>query len=146
MAKNDILDDPRLKDAKKELELLGMDKDDAQLILIIVLSFMDLTATAFEPDKDVYMDIIKTLVKGKNITPLTNNPQEWKQVTPTLWRNKRNNDAFSSDGGLSFWLTSERRSNNTAPTHMSNTYIPPPLPPEPPVVVPVDQPEEPLDG
>ncbi len=141
---------PAIQHARRELELLGADDEEADLMLQMVAIWLKLTANRGIDDQMVYRDMLLDLGTGQNITPLTNNPEEWEQVTPTLWRSTRNEEAFSRDGGSSFWLFRERMSNHTAPTHMSNQWVPPepePLPPEPdPDPQPEPLPEEPTDG
>lgn len=48
----------------------------------------------------------------KNLTPLTNNPEEWVDISflqssEPGWQNRRNGEAFSDDGGKTYYLLSE---------------------------------------
>lgn len=145
---------PAITHARVELQLLEADEQETDLMLQMVRIWLKLVKNRDLSDQMVYRDMLLDLGTGQNITPLTNNPEEWEQVTPTLWRSNRNRDAFSGDGGSSFWLRTERRPNHTAPTHLSDRWVPPepePLPPEPdpdpdPEPLPEPVPEDPTDG
>lgn len=50
----------------------------------------------------------------KALAPLTDNPDEWRDVSEfcggtNLWQNRRNSEAFSYDGGKTYYLLSEER-------------------------------------
>ena len=53
---------------------------------------------------------ITQLLQYKPLSPLTNNPDEWMLIDPTmtggknLWQNKRKAAAFSEDGGKTFYF------------------------------------------
>src|SRR3546814_7005887 len=58
------------------------------------------------------------LLNMRNLSPLTNNPDEWYKHTPDtwdgvnhVWQSKRNSEAFSTDGGLTYTLLSEPKSD-----------------------------------
>lgn len=53
------------------------------------------------------LSIFTSLVNGKNLSPLTNDPTEWFQHSENNWQNRRNSSAFSMDGGLSYYLVGE---------------------------------------
>lgn len=56
---------------------------------------------------------LTALLQGKNLTPLTDDPDEWihhpnlGDCGYPLWQNKRNSAAISVDGGKTYWLVDE---------------------------------------
>lgn len=60
----------------------------------------------------IVMDLFKNVASFKTLTPLTDDPDEWMQVSPdmmpdgdpTVWQSRRRPDAFSNDGGKSYYL------------------------------------------
>jgi hypothetical protein len=73
----------------------------------------------------VAIDWLTRLLRFENIAPLTNDPDEWIHhgagvwgSAPGVWQNKRCSEAFSHDGGKTYWLLSEGGNDkNRAPLH-----------------------------
>ncbi len=95
--------------AKRELELMG--KDDPWFdegCVKVVQAFADMghsggSAAAAIP-------IINALLQFKNLSPLTDNPIEWihhESEKSDIWQSCRNSEAFSNDGGITYYLLSE---------------------------------------
>ncbi len=47
------------------------------------------------------------MLQFKNLRPLTNNPDEWMDVGDNCWQSCRNPEAFSLNGGITYYLLSE---------------------------------------
>jgi hypothetical protein len=47
-------------------------------------------------------EIFDSLASWKPLSPLTNNPEEWMEVTEGLWQSRRNPACFSEDGGKTY--------------------------------------------
>lgn len=59
------------------------------------------------------MPVLILLLEQKSLSPLTNDPNEWVDVAElsagvTLWQNNRNGEAFSTDSGNTYTLTSDK--------------------------------------
>lgn len=68
---------------------------------------------------------IMSLVKFKNLSPLTDDPEEWEQMQEGLWKNKRNGGAFSQNGGETFYYFSGQACfENPWPQHVSYPHTP----------------------
>jgi hypothetical protein len=74
----------------------------------------------------VAIEWLTRLLRFQNIAPLTDDPDEWMHVGGDLWppdgvwQNKRCGEAFSHDGGKTYWLLSEGAHNgNRRPLHAS---------------------------
>ena len=59
------------------------------------------------------LQFVNQLLQLKPLSPLTNNPEEWRKIPEellpigadkNLWQNKRNPAAFSNDGGKTFYI------------------------------------------
>ena len=74
----------------------------------------------FRRTDDNVQDLIHDLVKFKNLTPLTDDPDEWVQVADNIWKNKRRGDAFSLNGGKTYYYARNGTSStNPWPQHVS---------------------------
>jgi len=67
---------------------------------------------------------LNRLLQFKNLSPLTNDPNEWMNVCEQsgyeMWQSNRCPEAFSHDGGNTYWLLSEgAHSGNRQPIHTS---------------------------
>lgn len=47
------------------------------------------------------------LMSAKPLSPLVDDPQEWERVGDGLWRSTRDPEAFSKDGGKTYFLSSD---------------------------------------
>jgi hypothetical protein len=66
----------------------------------------------------VAIPTINALLQFKNLRPLTNDPKEWVHHGEEIWgekggiwQNERNAEAFSKDGGKTYYLISEQIAN-----------------------------------
>ena len=58
--------------------------------------------------------VLERLLQFKPLTPITNDPDEWMEVFDDdrgrpVYQNRRDGEAFSHDGGRTYYLLSERR-------------------------------------
>ena len=73
---------------------------------------MDLVAVFVEQDHSglsasLVADAFHRLVMFQPLGPLTDNPDEWMEVTDGLWQSRRQPEAFSRDGGATYRLNSD---------------------------------------
>ena len=59
-------------------------------------------------------DAFHRLVMFKPLGPLTDDPDEWQEVADGLWQSRRQSGAFSSDGGETYRLNSDRDTIHTS--------------------------------
>ena len=100
--------------ARRELELIGEEPNTVEGYLNVIQAFADMGhsgGSAF-----VAIPVINRLLQFKNLKPLTDNPDEWQHHTEEVygapggvWQNRRNPEAFSSDGGKTYYILSEKR-------------------------------------
>ena len=108
--------------AKRELRLAGLfdaDSDYDGLLAESVVKLMEVFADQGHSGGSAHLtrDLFNKLSAFKNLTPLTNDPKEWMLVAdgqsdgkvPGVWQNSRNSEAFSEDGGKTYYLLSELR-------------------------------------
>src|ERR1051326_6656226 len=48
------------------------------------------------------LHIFNRVVNFKTLTPLTNDPAEWMEVSPGVWQSRRQSSCFSEDGGKTY--------------------------------------------
>ncbi len=96
--------------AIREMELAGVDNDIyGDMTSKAVLKMIDV----FESEghsgmsASLVLSIFNRVIDFGNLTPLTNNPEEWIQHERGTWQNKRNSSAFSTDEGRSYYLIGE---------------------------------------
>lgn len=134
-----------LKHARAELLLLEEEPEVIEYYIETVLSFLSLHGdryTFFTGDFFTLLklfadncdyaptEVVKTisdLLHLHVLSPLTNDPKEWKHHKDVvhadglgIWQNQRDPTAFSNDGGLTYGLISEGHlTEYAAPVHQS---------------------------
>lgn len=115
--------------ARRELELIGEDEDTIQKYLKVIDAFTDMGHSG--GSASVAIPVIHALLQQKNLSPLTDDPNEWINHAPPMWdgehgvwQNSRDGEAFSTDGGKTYTLLSERTRDPetgqlSAPIHQS---------------------------
>lgn len=93
--------------AIREMKLAKVDEDIyGDMTSKAVLKMID----AFESEghsgmsASIVLSIFNRVINFANLTPLTNDPEEWQQHDYGTWQNKRNSSAFSLDRGSSYYL------------------------------------------
>lgn len=131
--------------AKRELALLGeTDQKFVDTIVNAVQAFSEYGHSGGSASAAI--PIINDLLQFKPLSPLTNNPAEWNEVGDGVWQSARNSEAFSTDGGKSYYLVSEMtpyyesEAYHKPETSAQGSVIPDSLAPVAPgdTVVPVD--------
>lgn len=102
-----------LKHAESELTKSGLFNKDSDYEGEIGKAVMELMV-AFsrqghsEASAHMTLDVFSKLAKFQNLTPLTDDPSEWVNTHDNTYQNKRCSEAFSEDGGKTYYLLSER--------------------------------------
>lgn len=115
--------------AKRELELIGEDADVIEWYLKVVEAFASFGHSGGSASATI--PVLHELLQYKNLSPLTNNPDEWYYHGPNMsvdgkhfWQNRRNSEAFSLDGGNTYYLLSEGGNmTNPYPLHKSKLWL-----------------------
>lgn len=103
--------------AKRELEALGQTKEDPAFAASIIKAVEGFVTYGHSGGShSVAVAMLTELLNFHNIAPLTDDPDEWYHHGEDvwgepggIWQNKRNGEAFSKDGGKTYYLLSERR-------------------------------------
>lgn len=112
--------------ARSELTLLNEDQETIDGVCNIMTAFSEMNLSGgAAPFVVAY---VTQLMQLENLTPLTNDPDEWIDRTELtggipFWQSKRNSQAFSKDAGKTYYLLSE---NNMV--HTSHDAPAPPSP------------------
>lgn len=91
--------------AKYELSLLNNDKEFNESIIKAIEAFASYGHSG--GSASVAIPMLTDLLQFKNLSPLTSNPKEWNQVGEEMWQSCRNSEAFSTDGGKTYYILSE---------------------------------------
>lgn len=108
--------------ARTELELIGEEPEFIEGYLKVIQAFVDMRHSG--GSASVAIPTLNALLQFKNLKPLTDDPGEWNNVSEQsgyeMWQSRRNSEAFSDDGGKTYWLLSEgAHGANRAPRHDS---------------------------
>lgn len=100
--------------ARRELQAIGEEPAIIEQYLRVVTAYADMGHSG--GSHSVAHPILMRLLDFKPLGPLTNNPDEWyyhgEEVWGKeggVWQNKRNGEAFSNDGGKTYYLLNERK-------------------------------------
>ena len=102
------------KHAECELKLAGMydkDADYGGALAPHILNLIKLFASEGHSggSAGLTLMVFNKLANFKNLTPLTDNKNEWVEVIKNLWQNKRNSKAFSKDGGKTYYFLEDKK-------------------------------------
>lgn len=111
--------------ARRELTLIGEDPETISGLLNVVQAFADMGHSG--GSASVAIPMLEQLLSFKNLTDLTDDPDEWffhegatYGVSTDCWQNIRNGEAFSTNGGKTYYLLSEGgNENKQEPLHTS---------------------------
>lgn len=103
--------------AKRELELIPEDDEEfKKAILNAVKAFAKYGHSGSSAWVGIH--ILGDLLQFRNLSPLTNDPDEWMEVGTKVWQSTRNPEAFSNNGGKTYYLLSEGANfDNPKPYH-----------------------------
>lgn len=100
--------------AKAEMRAAGLYTEDADYGGLIPKSMEALIALFASQghsgcSADLVIDLFARLARFESLTPLTNDPSEWRETDSvnTMWQSTRNSEAFSHDGGVTHYLLSD---------------------------------------
>jgi hypothetical protein len=97
--------------ARRELDRVESDPWMKDGLIKVIQAFADMGHSG--GSASVAIPLLNDLLRFKNLSPLTDDPDEWIDQTQyangkvRLWQNKRNSEAFSVDGGKTYYLLSE---------------------------------------
>ena len=82
--------------ARQELELANFGEGDSQVMLEILDKFFD----QWDSGGAVYFaaDVLRRLISGQPLSPLTGTDSEWMEVGPGVWQNVRCGTVFKEHG------------------------------------------------
>lgn len=96
--------------AKRELDLAGFkendDPDDMNNwmrndVLKLLEMFVEQGHSGFSANYAI--KLFQTLASWKPLSPLTGEPDEWTEVGPDVWQNKRASNVFKGEDGRAYW-------------------------------------------
>lgn len=111
--------------ARRELETLGYDRETISGFLNVIQAFDEMGHSG--GSASIAIPTINDLLQYKNLSPLTDDPDEWMYHDEGvwgekggIWQNTRNGKAFSKDGGKTYTLTDDPKDiSGVKPIHTS---------------------------
>lgn len=111
--------------ARREMEIIGEDEWTKNGILKCIRAFADMGHSG--GSASVAIPMIQELLFFRPLSPLTDDPEEWQFVAEDvwgkeggIWQNRRDGEAFSNNGGKTYYLLREGASDrNRRPMHES---------------------------
>jgi hypothetical protein len=103
-----VEDSNLVQHAKRELELIGEEDWVVNGYLKMIRIFAGMGHSG--GSASVFIPTLNALLSYNNLSPLTDSPDEWMLVTEDdggCWQSRRNPEAFSDDGGKTYYLLSE---------------------------------------
>lgn len=105
--------------ARLELALIGVDDKTIELYAKVIQAFADMNLNKKQTSGAI--ENINNLLQFNNLSPITDNVNEWVQIgDPTrgsvegIWQNIRNSEAFSNDGGRTYYFLSNIQGTETS--------------------------------
>lgn len=99
--------------AKRELKRAGVEPEYQVPIVDMIRIFSDMGHSG--TSAEYVRGIVNDLLAQQNLTPLTDDPEEWHYYGEEvwgekggIWQNVRNGKAFSRDAGKHYWLLEDR--------------------------------------
>lgn len=98
--------------ARMELTILGERQEVIDVTVEMIEAFNQLGHSG--TSALIHLRIIHDLLNFKNLSPLTDNPQEWTKLVEEmtggedLWQSRRNPACFSNDGGKTHYNLDDR--------------------------------------
>lgn len=112
--------------ARRELELIGEEPETIDGYLKVILAFSEMGHSG--GSASVAIPVINQLLQFNNLSDLTDDPNEWMLIAEDVmgvsdcWQSRRRSEAFSNDGGKTYYLLSEGGNDkNRGPLHQSKT-------------------------
>jgi hypothetical protein len=111
--------------AKRELAAIGADPSDfpSGEVLELVETFSKQGHTG---SSAAWTNaVLGRLLDYKPLGPLTNDPSEWQHIPeemagqPDVWQSRRRPDAFSNDGGKTYYCLDEEPYDEHGPIHVA---------------------------
>jgi hypothetical protein len=103
-----------VRHAREELQRAGLFDTNGDYggmlgteILKLVQVFSEQGHSGFSAQMTI--DILDKLLRFQPLTPITNNPVEWMEVSDNLWQNRRQGSLFSHDAGKTWYDTDKPR-------------------------------------
>jgi hypothetical protein len=111
--------------ARRELERIGEEPGTVDWYCRVIAEFASFGHSG--GSAMVTIPVLNALLQFKPLSPLTDDPAEWRDISQYQggkpgWQSIRHSQAFSADGGRTYWLLDElgaAGSMDTTPLHTS---------------------------
>lgn len=121
----DSEESPTVGHARRELELIGEDADVIEIYLKTIAAFMSYGHSG--GSFFAMLPVLNVLLKKENLSPLTDDPEEWIHHEADMWdgktgiwQNKRNPKMFSKDDGKTYFDVENPEGGSKPTDHNTN--------------------------
>lgn len=99
--------------AERELRLCGQYEEDPEFSESLIRAIREYSSYGHSGGSHfAAVHMLTELLNFRPLSPITDSPEEWVDVAEmsgyVLWQNKRRPDAFSKDGGKTYYTLEER--------------------------------------
>jgi hypothetical protein len=110
---------PVVQHAKREIKHLGLEASETETLLDAIRAFSSALDGDSGTSANLKIMLLVQILRFQNLTELTDNPEEWMEVGLNVWQSTRCAEAFSDDGGKTYYLVSEAQASPSEepPTH-----------------------------
>jgi hypothetical protein len=120
------MEHPTTIHARHELSLLGEDPDVIDWYCSVIAQWAEFGHSG--ASAEVTSDVLYRLMRGENLAPLTDSPDEWTDRSEVagypLWQSNRNPQMFSKDSGKTWFHFSElEEAKNTEEKEETNDEV-----------------------
>jgi hypothetical protein len=95
--------------ARRELEIIGEEPEVIEQYLKVIQAFADMGHSG--GSASIAIPVVNTLLHQKPLSPLTDWAPDWQfhekemwDGVNGIWQSKRNSEAFSTDGGKTYYI------------------------------------------
>lgn len=94
-----------VRHARRELELIGEEPEVIKGYLKVIQAFTEMGHSG--ESAMIALRVLFDLLNHRNLSPITQDPDEWMFIEKNLWQNTRAPEAFSQDGGGHYYLVGD---------------------------------------
>jgi hypothetical protein len=103
--------------ARNELQAAGVFNKDSDYDGMLGNAVMELVEVFAKQghsgfSAETTLQLFDEVARFRNLTPITNNPDEWEKRDELTWQNKRRSTLFSRDGGKTWYDIQDPSLNN----------------------------------
>lgn len=101
----EVEDSGLIQHARSELAIVGEDEDVIEWYIRVIKEFASFGHSGTSAEYTTR--VLERLLRYQHLTPITSDPQYWREAAEGVWQSTRNPEYFSNDGGQTFYSLTE---------------------------------------